>query len=291
MKVAIFAHRINEEFTSLIKPFLEKLAHHGVSPIWESSMATELIAQNILPNNHLEVFNFESGLEEAELFFSFGGDGTVLTSITYVQDKEIPIIGVNLGRLGFLAYFHQTDLLPQLESLLKKEFSISHRNLLDVSLTHQSLEFPFAINEIAISRKETTSMITVDTYLDGEFLNSFWADGLIVSTPTGSTGYSLSCGGPIISPENQNFVITPIAPHNLNVRPFVIPNHSEIKLKVHSRVPHYSLSLDSRLISLNLEEEIILKKSKITAHIVQNKNNNYLTTLRQKLLWGKDSRN
>ncbi|MBV7440348.1 NAD kinase [Weeksellaceae bacterium TAE3-ERU29] len=241
----------------------------------------------------IEVFTGYNNLwKDLDYFFTFGGDGTILSAVTYVRDSGVPIVGVNTGRLGYLATINKKELIPNLEAILKKDYNISERSLLEVK-TSKAVEVicPFALNELSIMRKETTSMITVDAYINGELLNSFWADGLIVATPTGSTGYSLSCNGPIISPENRNFVVTPIAPHNLNVRPIVIPDKDNLKLIVKSRVPQYSLSLDSRLVSLSTEVEVEVKRAKFCINIVELKNNSYLETLRKKLFWGVDNRN
>lgn len=229
--------------------------------------------------------------DDLDLFFTFGGDGTILSAITIVQDSNVPMVGVNTGRLGYLAGINKKEILPYLDEILTKNFKISRRSLVKIHSPGLHLKFPFALNEVTLMRKETTSMITIDAYIDGQLVNSFWADGLIISTPTGSTGYSLSCNGPIISPETENFVITPMAPHNLNVRPLVIQDSVEIRLIVHSRVPQYSLSLDNRLDSIDVKHEICVSKADFMVNIVQLNHSNYLETLRQKLFWGIDRRN
>ncbi|MDL1913948.1 MAG: NAD kinase [Bergeyella sp.] len=223
-------------------------------------------------------------------FFTFGGDGTLVNSLLFVQDTGIPVVGVNMGRLGFLASFTKEEILTKIDDLLTESPRICKRNVIEV-ISPGGLFFPYALNDITISRKETTSMISVESYIDGEFLNVFWGDGLIISSPTGSTAYSMSCGGPIISPSSKNFVITPIAPHNLNVRPLVLDNSVEIRLKIHSRVPQYTLSLDSRLIHLDTQVEIVLKNAGFDLSLVQPKSLSFFQTLRKKLLWGQDQRN
>ena len=242
---------------------------------------------------NIEIFTGNNDLwRDLDYFFTFGGDGTILSAITYVRDLGVPVVGVNTGRLGYLATINKKDLIPNLEAILNKDYNISKRSLLEIKISKgKGIACPLALNELTIMRKETTSMITVDAYINGELLNSFWADGLIIATPTGSTGYSLSCNGPIISPDNRNFVITPIAPHNLNVRPIVIPDKDNLKLIVKSRVPEYSLSLDSRLISLSTNVEVEVKRANFCVNIVELKNSSYLETLRKKLFWGVDNRN
>jgi NAD+ kinase len=222
---------------------------------------------------------------------TIGGDGTLLRSISFVRDLEIPIIGINTGRLGFLATLNQDLLKPKLEKIIKGEYKIEERTLLEVKIDEEKDDFLIALNEISVGRKNTTSMIKIKTNLDGEFLNSYWADGLIVSTPTGSTGYSLSCGGPIMSPQSQTLALTPIAPHNLNARPIIIADNTEIELSVSGREDFHLLSLDSRIISLKNEKSIIIKKANFKIMIAHLFEDNFYKTLRNKLLWGEDKRN
>jgi NAD+ kinase len=193
--------------------------------------------------------------------------------------------------LGFLASFTKEEILLELDEIIRGEVKISKRSVIEIVSPSNSIFFPFALNDVTISRKETTAMITVNSYINDEFLNVFWGDGVIISTPTGSTAYSLSCGGPIITPSNQNFVITPIAPHNLNVRPIIVSDDVEIRLKVESRVPQYSLSLDSRLIHMETDVELVLRKAKFQISLIHPNNLSFYETIRQKLLWGKDKRN
>jgi NAD+ kinase len=214
-----------------------------------------------------------------------------LRSISFVRDLEIPIIGINTGRLGFLATLNQDLLKPKLEKIINGEYKIEERTLLEVKIDEEKDDFLIALNEISVGRKNTTSMIKIKTNLDGEFLNSYWADGLIVSTPTGSTGYSLSCGGPIMSPQSQTLALTPIAPHNLNARPIIIADNTEIELSVSGREDFHLLSLDSRIISLKNEKSIIIKKANFKIMIAHLFEDNFYKTLRNKLLWGEDKRN
>ncbi|MGP1502022.1 NAD kinase [Bergeyella cardium] len=243
-------------------------------------------------SHQFETFETKTDLLDkgVDIFFTFGGDGTIVNSLLFIEDTEIPVVGVNTGRLGFLASFTKEEIFKQLDEVLRGDINISKRSVIEVVQPKGDF-FPYALNDITISRRETTSMITVDSQLDDEFLNIFWGDGLIVSTPTGSTAYSLSCGGPILSPDNKNFVVTPIAPHNLNVRPLVVSDSVELKFKVSSRVPQYSISLDSRLIHLDTDTEIVIRKASFKMKLIQPKHLNFYDTIRQKLLWGKDKRN
>src|SRR5690606_13909238 len=206
------------------------------------------------------------------LLISIGGDGTILRAITYVRDLGIPIVGINTGRLGFLATIQTNQIATAITSILENKYKLSERSLLNIQTTPANKDIVhtnFALNEIAVSRKNTTSMITVATHLNGEYLTSYWADGLIVSTPTGSTGYSLSCAGPVISPDANNFVLTPIAPHNLNARPLVIPDDTEIHLKIDGREDQYLLSLDSRIATLSNSTTITIKKAPFKIKMVE----------------------
>jgi len=289
MKAAIYSQKKDLDTFLYLSKFISELESRGVTSVLYDEMAEALQFSKIF-----ETFNCKQDLleKEVDLFFTFGGDGTIVNSLTFIEDLEIPVVGVNTGRLGFLASFTKEEAFRELDAILKGDIKTSRRSVIEV--VSQGLEegfFPYALNDVTVSRKETTSMITVDSYINDEFLNVFWGDGVIVSTPTGSTAYSLSCGGPIISPNNENFVITPIAPHNLNVRPLVVNDRVEIKFKVESRVPQYSLSLDSRLIHIETDKEIIIKKASFQLLLVQPNNLSFYETIRQKLLWGRDKRN
>src|SRR5690606_3798648 len=242
-----------------------------------------------------KTFTSFSDLDESfDIFISVGGDGTMLRSIIYVRHLNIPILGINTGRLGFLATVQKDEIKDAVKEIINKEYDVVERSLLQVETLGEMEtigELNFALNEIAVSRKNTTSMITVATWLDDEYLTSYWADGLIVSTPTGSTGYSLSCGGPVITPRSAAFVLTPIAPHNLNARPLIIRDDTVIKLRVSGRENNFLISLDSRIATLNNESIIKIKKAPFTIKMIELKNESFLKTLRKKLLWGEDRRN
>ncbi len=241
---------------------------------------------------HFKTFNRLDRSFDA--LISIGGDGTILRAVTFIKDLDIPVIGINTGRLGFLATIQNDEIESALSEILEGNYKTSERSLLCIDTANSNEKFEglnFALNEIAVSRKNTTSMITVETLLNGEYLTSYWADGLIVSTPTGSTGYSLSCGGPVITPSANNFVLTPIAPHNLNARPLVIPDSTEIKLKVSGREESYLVSLDSRIATLKNNTVITIKKAPFSIKMIELEKESFLDTLRKKLLWGEDRRN
>ncbi|MFT6995883.1 MAG: NAD+ kinase, partial [Maribacter sp.] len=240
-------------------------------------------------------FTPTAGLDDSfDMFVSFGGDGTILRATTFVKDLGIPIVGVNTGRLGFLSTFKKEDVRKVVREFVRGDYTIVERSLVQLNTKALDAEFGdlnFALNEITVSRKDTTSMITVETHLNNEYLTSYWADGLIISTPTGSTGYSLSCGGPVIVPTAKSLVLTPIAPHNLNARPLVISDDTIIRLKVSGREENHLVSLDSRIASLENGQEITIKKAPFTIKMIEYTSESFLKTLRNKLLWGEDKRN
>lgn len=237
-------------------------------------------------------FEDTEGLQGTDLVLSIGGDGTFLESVTYVRGLCIPIAGVNSGRLGFLADISKDDISNMVEHISNGMYKSRQLDLLEISTpNHEFGTLNFAVNELAVTKRDNASMITVHVWLNDEFLNSYWADGLIIATSTGSTAYSLSVGGPIVHPNSPNFVISPIAPHNLTVRPFVIPNHTEIKLAVNARGGKFMASLDSRSVVLDEGCEIILKKADFCVNVLELESQNFYNTLRNKLMWGADKRN
>ena len=288
MKAAIYSQKKDLDTFLYLSKFISELTKRGVKPILYEQLFIDLEF-----SKEFSTFKDKKDLEteKVDFFFSFGGDGTILNALIFIQDLEIPVIGVNTGRLGFLASFGKEDVFLNIDKILNREMNISKRSVLEIQSAGDAIDFPYALNDCSVSRNETTSMITIETHINNVFLTDYWGDGLIISTPTGSTAYSLSCGGPILEPCNDNFAITPIAPHNLNVRPIVLKDDVEIKLKVTSRVPQYSLSLDSRLYHMNTAQEIIIKKAKFELSLMLPKDINFFETLRQKLLWGNDKRN
>lgn len=292
-RVAIFGQSFYPETEKYLAQLLEVLSSKNVEVTIEKNYFRLLEKENSVGNLH-DYTTFENLDTSVDLFFTIGGDGTILSAAKFVKNLNIPIIGINTGRLGFLATVHKDEIKKSIEDILNGDYKVSKRSLLEVKLDADKdvlSEFSFALNEVAISRKETTSMITIETWLNDEFLNSYWSDGIIVSTPTGSTGYSLSCGGPIVTPHTKSFIITPIAPHNLNARPLVIPDDLEIKLKISGRADQYLISLDSRLASVDKDTIVRIKKADFNIHLVWLENDSFITTLRKKLLWGQDKRN
>jgi NAD+ kinase len=228
----------------------------------------------------------------ADFLFSIGGDGTLLDTILLVKDSNIPIVGVNAGRLGFLSSVSKENLPLAMESLVKGHYNTEVRTLLRLESNHPLFENDnIALNDFTLMKKETSSMITIHTYLNGEYLNSYWADGLIISTPTGSTGYSLSCGGPIVVPQSESFLITPISPHNLNVRPIVVSDKNVISLEVEGRGQYFMATLDSRSATIDSTYQLAIRKESFCINLVRLSNENFLSTLRNKLNWGLDKRN
>lgn len=230
--------------------------------------------------------------EPVHFLLSIGGDGTLLDTITAVGNSKLPIVGLNTGRLGFLAYNSKEEIEEMLDNLQNGDYKLQRRSLLLASTEKNHFgKLNFALNELTIHKKDTSSMMTINTFIDGERLNSYWSDGLIISTPTGSTAYSLSCGGPIVMPGSKNFIVNPIAPHNLTARPVVVPDDVEIRLKIEGREPEFLATLDSRTVTISNSTEILVRKAPFYINLVQFKNQNFLNTLRKKMHWGKDIRN
>ena len=292
-KVALFGqfkHHFPKEHLSLL---LQELDKHGTEVYAEKECL--LYIKEYL-NIELPSFTTYNDLDNSfDFFISIGGDGTILRALNYIRNSGIPIIGVNAGRLGFLATVQKDEIVTVFNEIKENKYTISERNLIalkaEVEIPGLDKEFNFALNEIALSRKNTTSMITVKTYLNDEYLTSYWADGLIISTATGSTGYSLSCGGPIITPNAGSFVLTPIAPHNLNMRPLIIPEDTTVKLIVDGREDFHLVSLDSRIITVKNGTELILNKAPFKIKMLTPNTSSFLKTLRNKMLWGQDRRN
>jgi NAD+ kinase len=236
--------------------------------------------------------NLDIGKTKIDYLICIGGDGTMLDSLTIVRETGIPVLGFNTGRLGYLATSDPTDVKKVVDELIKKSYHIDKRSLLKLEADQELFGgFAYALNDFVIHKKDSTSMITVHTYLNGEFMNSYWADGLIVATPTGSSAYSLSCGGPILIPKSGSFAITPIAPHNLSVRPVVIPDDTVLSFEIEGRVKSYLISLDSRNSSIKKGTQIAVKKADYTFNLIRLSNENYLDALRNKMMWGMDVRN
>ena len=292
MKVAIFTNLYKNYSPKILLSIIEKLQKNNFDVMIDNISFDKLNHKKysaIL--NHVKSF---SKIDKTiNYIICVGGDGTILKASSYVKNMGIPIIGINTGRLGFLAKIKAVEIDNVIQAITKKKYTISEKTLLSVSYKSKKQENKLgaALNELSITRKNTTSLITIETKLNDEYLNTYWADGLIIATPTGSTGYSLSCGGPIIMPESKNLVITPIAPHNLNARPLVIPDNTNITLKISGRENEFFVSLDSKITTLSNEMLILIKKAPYKIKMIQLDNDNFLQTLRDKLYWGKDKRN
>lgn len=291
MKVAIYSQYPKKKSKEALKVLTKTLEKRKASFFLEAEFYKDIRSKlENLPNYD----TFDTLDDSFDLLISIGGDGTILRAITFVRDLNIPIIGINTGRLGFLATIQTENIKEAIEHIYEKKYSLSKRTLLSIETTPKNkdiIDLDFALNEIAVSRKNTTSMITVETKLNGEYLTSYWSDGLIIATPTGSTGYSLSCAGPVITPDTTSFVLTPIAPHNLSARPLVIEDSTTIELKVSGREDNYLVSLDSRIATLSNDTIITIKKAPFTINMIEFDSESFLTTLRKKLLWGEDKRN
>jgi NAD+ kinase len=294
MKVAIYGQYYQNSTEPIIKDIFVFFNRNQVEMVIEADFLKLLYEKKIVEREY-QTFTSHNELNSSfDMLISIGGDGTILRAATLVRKSGIPILGVNAGRLGFLASVQKENIANFLQFVIEKKYTISPRSLLSLQCTPENADITdinFAMNEISVSRKDTTSMITIDTYLNDEFLNSYWADGLIIATPTGSTGYSMSCGGPILTPDVKSLVITPIAPHNLNARPLVIPDKTEIRLKVSGREDYYLVSLDSRIASVKNESVLVIKKTPFKINMVEIPEETFLKTLRNKLLWGEDKRN
>jgi NAD+ kinase len=294
MKIGIYGQFYHKNSETHIQAILNALQSKGVEIVVEKNFLALMRENQSFHTDLSKLASFTKLDTSYDLFFSIGGDGTILKSITFVRDLDIPIVGVNTGRLGFLATIQKQDVTSSITEILEGNYYISERSLLSIETSPSNKEITplnFALNEVAVNRKNTTSMIKVETTINSEHLTSYWSDGLIVSTPTGSTGYSLSCGGPVIEPSNESIILTPIAPHNLNVRPLVVPDNSVVTLKVSGREDTHLVSLDSRIVTLENETLITIKKAPFTIKFVQPIEESFIKTLRKKLLWGEDKRN
>ena len=294
MKIGIYGQFYHKNSETHIQAILNALQSKGVEIVVEKNFLALMRENQSFHTDLSKLASFTKLDTSYDLFFSIGGDGTILKSITFVRDLDIPIVGVNTGRLGFLATIQKQDVTSSITEILEGNYYISERSLLSIETSPSNNEITplnFALNEVAVNRKNTTSMIKVETTINSEHLTSYWSDGLIVSTPTGSTGYSFSCGGPVIEPSNKSIILTPIAPHNLNVRPLVVPDNSVVTLKVSGREDTHLVSLDSRIVTLENETLITIKKAAFTIKFVQPIEESFIKTLRKKLLWGEDKRN
>ncbi len=292
MKVAIYSRVMDWEHKTEVQELFDELAMQKITPVIYRSYFDQ-IHSGIKLSAAITTFHDVSELDKSiEFLISLGGDGTLLDTVTMVRNKNIPVLGINFGRLGFLASIGKENAVAAIRALVKRGFVIDKRSLIHLDANVELFgDVPYALNEFAIHKKDTSPMIKIHTYLNGEFLNTYWADGLIVSTPTGSTGYSLSCNGPIVFPESSSFVITPVAPHNLNVRSIVVPDSNVISFEVEGRAEDFICALDSRRHVVSKNVQLAVKREAFTMSLVRLNENNFLQTLRSKLMWGLDSRN
>lgn len=290
MRIAIHGKEFNRVIAPLIGRIFELLIQQKAE-LFVSAKFSQYLKHPIRKESYT-IYNPGDVLDNIQLFISIGGDGTLLESVTHISKLEVPILGINTGRLGFLATINKGDAEAALEKVFQGAYTLDKRALLRLDTNKDIFgSMNFALNDFTVVKKDSSAMITIHTYIDGEFLNSYWADGIIVSTPTGSTGYSLSCGGPLIFPRSGNFVITPVSPHNLTVRPIVVSDASEIKFHVEGRSRRYLASLDSRVASVDSSVELKVSKADFKVNLVQLEGTHYFKTLRQKLNWGLDVRN
>ncbi|HET6245510.1 MAG: NAD kinase [Bacteroidetes bacterium] len=292
MRIAIYGREFNEKYDQAIQFIFNILEKKGVELVVFEKF-NDFLKEKIKNIPNYATFNHYTQITtEIDFILSIGGDGTLLDTVTFIRDSKVPVIGFNTGRLGFLSTVSMNETETAINALINKEYTLDERNLLRLQ-TKSNLfgNLNFALNELTIHKKDSASMMTIHAYINGNYLNSYWADGLIVSTPTGSTAYSLSCGGPIIIPGSENFIITPIAPHNLNVRPIVLPANNTITLKFEGRSKKYLVALDSRTETVNSTEELTISEEKFKVNLIRLSGHDFLTTLRNKLMWGLDLRN
>lgn len=289
--IAVHGNFSKKEILPFLDALLQALRQRNVSILISDKFHKKLSSFNFDLSN-VRTFCDSKGLYDARAFLSIGGDGTFLESVKYVGKSEVPILGINTGRLGFLAYTPEEHMQKAIDSILNREFTIETRLLVEVSSDEDVFEgLNYGLNEFTILKQDTSSMITVKAYLDGEFLSAYWADGLIIATPTGSTGYSLSCGGPVVMPFSENFIITPVSPHNLSIRPLVVPAKSKIELEVEARTNFFLVSIDSRSSIVPANKKFTIKRCSFDAHLIKFEQHSFFDTLRMKLNWGYDIRN
>ena len=291
MKVALHGRKVSDESLPYAEILIDTLRQRQAT-IYVSNPFHELLKSGGVDLSFCHIYDRSQGMPDVDFMVSVGGDGTLLETVTYVRNTQIPILGVNTGRLGFLATVSQDNISEAIDAIYQNNFHYDYRSLIALdSQTKLPDDLNFALNEFTVIKQDTSAMIVVHTYIDGMFLNSYWSDGLIISTPTGSTGYSLSCGGPVVSPHSNNFIITPVSPHNLTVRPLVVSENSVISLQAESRSKNFLLSLDSRAYTMSTSCELTVRKSDFQVRLIKFHGNGFLDTLRQKLNWGLDVRN
>jgi NAD+ kinase len=292
MRIAIYGRDFNDSVLPFVQQVFNALALYKIEILVFSKYNNFIKEKITLPNNAGILESHEDLLNHADVLLSLGGDGTLLDTLSLVRDSGIPVIGINFGRLGFLASINKNEIDTAISALVNGDYTLDKRVILNLDSKNDLFKDEnFALNDITIHRRDNSAMMIIHAYMNGEFVNSYWADGLIIATPTGSTAYSLSCGGPIILPNAQNFVITPIAPHNLNVRPIIVPDNVELAFEIEARSTKFLVSCDSRTETVDRSVKITISKAKFNVNLIRLNNESYLTTLRNKLLWGIDTRN
>ncbi len=292
MKVAIYGRPVSMGFEENIERLFGFLEKEGIEVYIYQPYKEFLESKNILRSEPAGSFTMhEDIIGNADIMISLGGDGTFLDAVRIVQDYGIPMVGINTGRLGFLADIPSDQIESSLNSVLKGEYIIENRSLVKLELINNPFEgFSCALNEISVQKRDA-SMITIHTYLNDQYLNSYWADGLIISTPTGSTAYSMSVGGPILTPDARNFIVLPMSPHNLTIRPLIVPDDNNIRIEVESRDDSYLLTLDSRTEIVERHVQLKLERADFSVKTLRIKDATFYDTLRNKLMWGVDKRN
>ena len=292
MKIAIYGRLLDASNVKFIQDLFDELSERNIEfTIYDKFLPH--LRNRINFKNDIHSFKTHTEIrEDTDYLFSLGGDGTLLDTLSLVRDSNIPVMGINIGRLGFLSSVGKEEIKEAINSLERGTYVVDHRDLIHLDSSKPLFEdVNYALNEFTIHKKDTSSMIIIHTYINGDYLNSYWADGLIVATPTGSTAYSLSCGGPVIFPTAKNFVITPVAPHHLNVRPIIVPDNCVISFEMEGRSDNFLCTLDSRMRTIDASYQLAIKKEKFTLNLIRLQEKNFLSTLRNKLLWGFDKRN
>jgi NAD+ kinase len=292
MRIAIYSRGIENNQQNDMQLLLQELKKYNIEPVFYQDFFNQIYS-SVNINTSYSTFNSSDDLDKTiDCIISLGGDGTLLDTVTLIRDKGIPILGINYGRLGFLASIGKEDLHNAIKALVHQTYVLENRTLIHLDASVPLFgEVPYALNELTLHKKDSSSMIKIHTYLNGEFLNTYWADGLIVATPTGSTAYSLSCNGPVVFPDSGSFVITPVAPHNLNIRPIVVPDNNIISFEIEGRTDSFICALDGRRELVGKEIQLAVRKENFGINLVRLNENNFLQTLRNKLSWGLDKRN
>lgn len=293
MQVVVFSKTLKEKDIPHIQIFFEELFKRGIKALVYRPFFEEVNAFVSLVNNFSTFESYHDLVsKKINFFFTLGGDGTILEAVTFVRDSQIPIVGINLGRMGFLASIEKIHIPHAIDQLYRGMFTLESRSLLYLESNFPVFgDLRFALNDCTILKRDTSSMITIHTFINGAYLNSYWADGIIIATPTGSTGYSLSCGGPIVFPNSGNFLITPVAPHNLNVRPIVVSDNSVISLEIEGRAENFLCTLDSRFEAITSAHQLAIRKNDFNINLVRIDEKGFMDTIRNKLAWGIDTRN